>query len=172
LFAIPEEDQDVIIAAMLQRLWRTPASNTFRPLSVLIDHWRRETLTAENQWPDPGLVTAGLQLMQELAARADNDFVLVTDLHGGNVLRAEREPWLMIDPKPFIGDAAYDVTQHLLNCESRLQSDTLALIGRMAELCHVDLERVRLWVFARAASEPRMQWNGSWKLQLARRLAP
>jgi streptomycin 6-kinase len=28
------------------------------------------------------------------------------------VLAAEREPWLVIDPKRYVGDAAYDVTQH------------------------------------------------------------
>ena len=43
-----------------------------------------------------------------------------TDLHAGNVVRAEREPWLVIDPKPFVGDPAYDATQHLLNCRDEI----------------------------------------------------
>jgi streptomycin 6-kinase len=30
------------------------------------------------------------------------------DLHAGNVLATQREPWLVIDPKPFIGDPAFD----------------------------------------------------------------
>ena len=30
------------------------------------------------------------------------------DLHGGNILRAEREPWLAIDPKPIVAERAYD----------------------------------------------------------------
>jgi len=38
--------------------------------------------------------------------------LLATDLHAGNVLPAAREPWLVIDPKPFTGDPAYDATQH------------------------------------------------------------
>jgi streptomycin 6-kinase len=46
-------------------------------------------------------------------------------LVAGNVLRAAREPWLVIDPKPFIGDPAYDATQHLLNCVERLRADPL-----------------------------------------------
>ena len=41
--------------------------------------------------------------------------LLHTDLHAGNVLAAEREPWLAIDPKPYVGDPAYDVTQHIFN---------------------------------------------------------
>jgi len=40
-----------------------------------------------------------------------NDVLLATDLHAGNVLRSERKPWLVIDPKLFIGDPAYDATQ-------------------------------------------------------------
>ena len=48
------------------------------------------------------------------------------------VLRAEREPWLVIDPKPFVGDPCYDATQHLLNCEDRLQARPRELIERFA----------------------------------------
>lgn len=46
--------------------------------------------------------------------------VLATDLHAGNVLAAAGEPWLLIDPKPYVGDPAYDVLQHLVNCGERL----------------------------------------------------
>jgi streptomycin 6-kinase len=172
LFTIPEKDQDVVIATMLKRLWRTPPRNKFRPLSTLVDYWRQETLMAARHWPDPGLVTAGLEAMQQLAATANTEVVLVTDLHAGNVLCAQREPWLMIDPKPFVGDAAYDATQHLLNCDSRLQSDPLATVLRIANLLSLDPERIRIWLFARAAAEPRIDWSGSWKLRLARELAP
>ena len=54
--------------------------------------------------------------------------LLSTDLHAGNVLAARREPWLMIDPKPFIGDPAFDPIQHMLNCESRLVADPTCLV--------------------------------------------
>jgi streptomycin 6-kinase len=172
LFTIPEDDQDVVIATMLKRFWKTPPAHQFRPLSSLIDYWKDETLAAANDWPDPGLVNAGLKTLQRLAASDDTDVLLVTDLHAGNVLRAQCEPWLMIDPKPFVGDPAYDATQHLFNCESRLQSDPMALISRMANLCELDAQRVKLWFFARAAAEPRMDWKNSWKLPLARKLAP
>ena len=171
LFTLPEEEQDAIIATMLKRLWRKPPTNKFRPLSALLEYWREETLTAAAHWPDPGLVNAGLEIMQQLAATADSEVLLVTDLHAGNVLRAQREPWLMIDPKPFVGDPAYDATQHLLNCESRLRSDPFALILRIGHLFNLDPERVRLWLFARAAAEPRTDWH-NWKLAVARRLAP
>jgi streptomycin 6-kinase len=95
----------------------------------------------------------------------------MTDLHAGNVLQAEREPWLVIDPKPFIGDRAYDATQHLLNCRERLRTDPNGTITRLSDLLGVDPERVRLWTFARAAAEPRDDWNGD-LTSLARLLAP
>jgi streptomycin 6-kinase len=67
------------------------------------------------QWPDMGLVREGLQLFKELPRNATSKVLLATDLHAGNVLRAEREPWLVIGPKLFVGDPVYDATQHLLN---------------------------------------------------------
>jgi streptomycin 6-kinase len=87
------------------------------------------------------------------------------------VLRSARESWLVIDPKPFVGDPAYDATQHLFNCAARLHADPSGTIGRIADLLAVDRERVRLWTFARAAAEPRSDWSDSDSLVLARALA-
>lgn len=120
-------------------------------------------------WPDAALVEEGLRTFSELAADTVDGVLLATDLHAGNVLRAQREPWLMIDPKPFVGDVAYDLTQHLLNCKARLQADARGLIRRMADLAEVDAERVRMWLFARTAAEPRDDWN-NWKTEVARSL--
>jgi streptomycin 6-kinase len=88
------------------------------------------------------------------------------------VLRAEREPWLVIDPKPFVGDPAYDATQHLFNCAQRLSADPDATIDHVADLLGIDRERVRLWTFARAVAEPRDDWQDPVRLTLARNLAP
>jgi streptomycin 6-kinase len=65
----------------------------------------------------------------------------------------------VIDPKPFVGDRAFDATQHLLNCRSRLRTDTKDTIRRYADLLEVDFERARLWLFARLAAEPRDDWD-------------
>ena len=42
---------------------------------------------------------------------------------------------------------------------------------RMADLLGVDHERVRLWTFARAAAEPRDDWNAD-SMAIARAMAP
>ena len=123
-------------------------------------------------WPDSGLVRAGLRLFSELSRTTPTDVLLATDLHAGNVLRAQRQPWLVIDPKPFVGDRAYDATQHLLNCDARLRSDPDGTIRRFAELLGVDHERVLLWTFARAAAEPRDDWKDCRLVNLARAIAP
>ena len=170
----PEPEQDVTIARLLRRLWRPlVAAHPFRPLSTLTAHWTAETLAQAEYWPDKGLVDEGLRVFKVLSQPATTDVLLVTDLHAGNVLRAQREEWLLIDPKPFVGDRAYDATQHLLNCPVRLQSDPHGTIRRIADLLGVDDERVRLWMFARAAAGPRDEWNDDdGLLQLARVIAP
>lgn len=168
----PQAEQDVVIAGLLRRLWRSPTTpHSFRPLSVMLKYWSEETLSQREQWPEPKLVRQGLQLFTELPRTAMEDVLLGTDVHAGNVLRAEREPWLVIDPKPFVGDPAYDATQHLLNCLERLCSNPADTIRRFADLLGVDAERLRLWTFARAAAEPRQDWTDDPLAKLARQLA-
>ena len=167
----PEREQDVIVAGLLRRLWSRPAPpRLFRPLSAMTAHWAGETRAARHKWSDPGLVQEGLRLFDELSRPSADDVLLATDLHAGNVLRAQREPWLVIDPKPFVGDRAYDVTQHLFNCEGRMLTAPDATIHSVADLLGVDGERVRRWMFARSAAEPRDTWNDD-SVTLARSLA-
>jgi streptomycin 6-kinase len=171
LRALPEMEQDVVIAGLLRRLWRRPAApHPFRPLSSMIEYWADETIASASGWLDPGLVREGLRLLKELSRGSSDDVLLATDLHAGNVLRAQREPWLAIDPKPFVGDRAYDATQHLFNCKRRILAAPDATIRRFADLLEVNAERVRLWMFARAAAEPRDTWSED-SIALARALA-
>jgi streptomycin 6-kinase len=169
----PEPEQDTVIAGLLRRLWRRPPEpHPFRPLSHLMAHWSREAQAHAEEWPDAGIVREGLRLFDELPRTAPSEVLLATDLHAGNVVRAQREPWLVIDPKPFIGDTAYDATQHLLNCEARLFSDPDRTMRHFADLLRVDYERVRLWMFARAAAAPWAGWRDDDSLKFARAIAP
>src|SRR4051794_4024201 len=170
LRTLPEPEQDEIVAVKLRRLWREPpAGHPFRPLAEMADYWASEAEAAEERWHDPGLVREGLALWRELPATAPDEALLATDLHAGNILGAEREEWLVIDPKPFVGDRHYDVTQHFYNCERRFD-DPLALIRRLAALLDLDADRIRLWCFTRAAAET--QHFTSQGVALARALAP
>jgi streptomycin 6-kinase len=172
LRALAEHDQDVVISGLLRRLWRQPLKpHPFRPLSVMTEYWANETLSQIEPGADMGLVREGLQLFEELPRNATKNALLATDLHAGNVVRAEREPWLVIDPKPFVGDPAYDATQHLLNCRTRLRLDPDRTIRNFADLAGIEHERVRLWLFARAAAEPH-NWRNDNLVSLARSIAP
>lgn len=166
-----EESCGEILAGLLKRFWREPREpHPFRQLSEMTAVWARETLDAEERWPDAGLVREGLRLFEELPRTASRQVLLHTDLHAKNVLRATREPWLVIDPKPFVGDPAYDATQHLVNVlRTTPASDAMDAISRYADLLGVEPDRARLWVFARCAAEAdRIQDS----IELARALAP
>lgn len=172
----PESTQDEVIAEMLKQIrmpnWQSNGFRPFRHLSEMLELWRNETLAQEEKWTDKPLVREGLCILQALSCPSPTDTLLATDLHAGNVLRAERAPWLMIDPKPFIGDRAFDVVQHLMNCEARLHADPIGLVNRVAELAEVDPQRARLWTFARAAADPRENWSNVLWMDVARKLAP
>lgn len=171
---LPEREQDVVIAGLIRRLWQVvDEPHPFRPLAFMTARWAEETQAAEDRWRDAGLVRDGLALFAELPANAPTAVLLGTDVHAGNVLRAEREPWLVIDPKPFVGDPAYDATQHLFNSAHRMLGDLDGTIRRFAELLEVDSERVRLWMFARMVAEPGPpDAEGVDWLDVARRLSP
>ena len=79
------------------------------------------------------------------------------DFHPGNVLRAERRPWLVIDPKPWIGDPAFDLAQVLSNW---LDRDTMTVpqaaasirrrAQQLADGLGLDVDRVLRWAVVKA----------------------
>jgi len=152
--SLPEVEQDVVVAGLLRGLWaEPPAGHGFRPLTEMCEAWAREHEEHPDHPLDPGIAREGVALWRSLPTTADRELLLLTDLHAGNILAGKRAPWLVIDPKPYVGDPAYDPLQHLLNCLDRLRADPFGLADRMAGLCEVDRERFRLWLFARCAVE-------------------
>jgi streptomycin 6-kinase len=173
LSGLPEPEQDVVVAGILRRIWSAsvPVDAGFPTLAAMCDRWvgEFERKAAAGRCPlDAGLARTALDVFRSLPSTADDRVLLATDLHAGNVLSAQRHPWLAIDPKPHVGDPAYDATQHMLNCD-RLHTDPGALADRMAGLLDLDRARVRLWLFARCAQES-PDWPGL--DDVARRLAP
>ncbi len=170
----PEAQQDEVIAGLLRRLWARPPQpgHPFCTLQQMCSEWADSfelAYAGDDRGLDAGLARAGVEILRTLPGSATTEVLLCTDLHAGNVLSAQREPWLMIDPKPLIGDPAFDPVQHMLNCKSRLVADPTGLIQRMAALLDLDPGRIHLWLFARCAQEslqsPTMR-------ELARRLSP
>ncbi len=100
-----------------------------------------------------------------LAAYADPDptayTLLHADLHQANVLAASREPWLIIDPKPMLGEPAYDLEPLLRDHRPHLAHDPHApppaddavrrRFDAISAQLDLDRERAADWVIARAA---------------------
>jgi streptomycin 6-kinase len=167
-----EPEQDVVITRLLRGLWHEPPpGHPFRPLAQLCDAWADEfdrDYAAAPDVLDPGLARAGMRLFRSLPRdHPGPPQLLVTDLHAGNVLAAGEQRWLVIDPKPYLGDPCYDLLQHMLNAEEL--DDPGARADRLAELAGLDAERVRLWLFARAVQEGVRQ---PWLRPVAAALAP
>ena len=143
-FQGPRERHDGLVERRMQILISRHSALAYRArsrLSRMCDAWADEfeQKTAAGQSRlDAGLAREGIALFRALPATGDRDLLLCTDLHAENVLAAEREPWLVIDPKPYVGDPTYDVLQHLLNCDDRLRVDPRNLAWRMADLLGLD----------------------------------
>ena len=144
-----------------RQLWAQPhVAYPFRPLAQMCAAWADKfeqeyaAATAADRI-DPGLARAGIALFRALPEATGSRVLLCTDLHGDSILAAQRAPWLVIDPKPYLGDPAYDVLQHMLNCEDRLAADLAGLPKRMADLAGIDADRVRQWLFARKCAARR-----------------
>jgi streptomycin 6-kinase len=158
--AATEPEQDEVIGGLLRRLWARPLPDdhgfgSLQAMCALWAEWFEQDCEADPRGMDRGLAKEGMDALRELPRSHPHgrDVLLCTDLHAGNVLAARRGPWLMIDPKPFVGDPAFDAVQHMLNCDERLATDATGLARRMASLLEVDAERVTRWLFARCVQE-------------------
>lgn len=168
-----EERQDEVVVELLSHLWRRPPDRSpFRPLAEMCHDWadRYEArIEAGARQPLDGMLGAqGIALFRSLGGSVSDGVVLSTDLHAGNVLASGRRPWLAIDPKPYVGDPAYDLVQHALNC-SRLFTDPARLMRRLAGLAGLDGTRCCQWLFARCVQES-LDWPEL--AGVARTLAP
>lgn len=155
---LPPAERDAVVAGLLRRLWISPPpGHPFRTLQSMCDWWADEYdlkyAAAQGPQLDSGLSDAGMELFRALPGTAESHVLLCTDLHPENVLAAKREPWLVIDPKPYVGDPVYDALQHILNFPDRLVAEPVAFARRMADLLDIDAERLRLWLFARCVQE-------------------
>jgi streptomycin 6-kinase len=115
LWPLPSSQQIEIAAAMMRRLWRTPPPGcTLPPASEEVD--RMVALAPQRARGDFPLhrVTRAKAIFDEIEASSET-VVLHDDLHQANVLTAQREPWLVIDPHGLVGPPAWDTIQFILN---------------------------------------------------------
>jgi streptomycin 6-kinase len=129
-------------------LWK-PAGPPFRPLADEAAHWVEQIPKSWEQWNRPferRLVDAALDALTSLPESQGAQVLLHQDLHGQNVLAAEREPWLVIDPKPLVGEREFSVASIVRDFD--LGHSKQAARGRLDRLTtelELDRERARGW---------------------------
>lgn len=156
LWDVAEDEAATLTAAeVLRRLHAVPvpADHPFGSLADAAARWSR-TIPAD--WRDTGrafpgrLVAAASDACRTLVDDTVAEVLLHQDFHGGNLLRAGGDRWLAIDPKPLVGDPAFDAASLLRDRRWLLGGgDDLRRVRRrldvLADVAGLDRGRMRLW---------------------------
>jgi streptomycin 6-kinase len=145
------------ITATFYRRLHIPALPQLRTLSSYIERWTDDLAQLDHTAPIPRrLVEQAVSLGRDFLADERIDGTMIHgDLHYENVLAAEREPWLVIDPKPMSGDPHYEVAPLLWNRWDEVLADDHprdAIRRRfhtVVDTALLDEDRARDWVVVR-----------------------
>jgi streptomycin 6-kinase len=136
LFDTIEDDEQAtrIAARVMHQLWQpAPVNHTFPTTTdwaAGLNRLRIEFGGTTGPFPKR-LVEQAETLFRELHASQAASMLLHGDLHHWNILTAERQPWLAIDPKGVVGEAAYEVGALIRNPMPYIY--TRPNLGRMLE---------------------------------------
>jgi streptomycin 6-kinase len=145
-----------IIQGLLPRLWKPAATPPFRSLSEEAAHWAS---TMRGRWQEHGrpfsqrLLEAALDAIANLAPTQGEQVLQHQDLHAWNVLAAQREPWLVIDPKPLVGEREFGLAPIVRSQElGRGRRETLRRLDQLTSELGLDRDRARLWCIAQTVA--------------------
>jgi streptomycin 6-kinase len=146
----PDRALDVLIG-LLPRLWKPATSPPFRTLADEAAHWTA-TLSAHRE-RNPRLIDAALDAIRQLAASQGEQVLLHQDLHSWNVLAAQREPWLVIDPKPLVGEREFGLAPIIRAQElGGGRREVLRRLDHLTSELGLDRERARQWCIAQTVA--------------------
>lgn len=150
------DDEAIHVAAgLMKRLWSPPSEDVpWRRLSVEVERWLVELPERYERHGRPferWLLDQGLDAMRTLGPTQDDLVLCHQDLHGGNILRAEREPWLAIDAKPIVAERAYDTVALVRDVgpAGLTLADVRRRLDLLSERLNLDRERMRGWGVAK-----------------------
>jgi streptomycin 6-kinase len=150
-----DDEEIAVAAAVMRRLWRAASDDVpWRRLELEAERWLVEIPA---HWARHGqpferrLLDAGLDALRTLGPTQEDVVLCHQDLHGGNILRAEREPWLAIDAKPIVAERAYDTVALVrdLGPHGLTLGDVRRRLDVLSELLELDRERMRGWGVAK-----------------------
>ncbi|WP_229705942.1 aminoglycoside phosphotransferase family protein [Micromonospora sonchi] len=157
LHALPLDDALDVVVGLLPRLW-VPAGRPYTSLADAVAGWATNLPVA---WERNGrpyerrLVDLALDLLTGLAGSQGEQVLVNQDLHAANVLRAEREPWLVIDPKPLVGEREFAVVPMVRGTElGHSAAAVRRRLDRLSAELGLDRERVRDWTIGQT-----MAWS-------------
>ncbi len=165
LATLPDREAAIDIAcSLLRRLWvPVPSSHPFRLVTRLAQEYA-DTFPAKYVRAGRPFASSLLACAVDLCRRFAHDDAPRTlanrDFHLGNILAARREPWLVIDPKPLVGDPAFDAA-HLIRS---LLPDAIPipgyelLVSTIAARLGLPVKRIAEWVLVRSVE------NALWTL--------
>jgi streptomycin 6-kinase len=146
------------IAGNLLRQLTIPAPDGLPRMSDKADEWAEELRkdAAELDHPLPDSVVQQAMAVVEDLCRTQPETLVHGDFHPSNILSADREPWLAVDPKGYVGDPAFDAgiflrtrAYHLLLGDGLAVDDLLRYLQteleQFAEASGVDTDRIRRW---------------------------
>ncbi len=138
---LAEEEATQIAVATGLRLWR-PAGEPFRWIGDHVPRWL-DSAEGHELLPLARELYASLQVGRERLVHGD--------FHHHNILRSERGP-VAIDPKPMLGEPAYDVPSFLWNpIPYRMRRDVTEQRLAAFAAAGLDEERMRIWGVIRGA---------------------
>ncbi len=148
-------------------LLHVPAPPQLRSLSSYVAQWTDQLAELPRAAPVPHrLVQQAVSLGRDLVADdASTGTMIHADLHYENVLAGDRQPWLVIDPKPVSGDPHYEPAPMLWNRwdEAVATGDLRNAVRRrfhtLVDAAYLDEDRARDWVVVR------MLHNAFWELE-------
>ncbi len=167
---------DVLIG-LLPRLWIAAGE----PFHLLVDEAAWWVSYLPRQWDavrppyERRLLDAALAALTELPPTQGEMVLLHQDLHAENVLAAGREPWLVIDPKPLVGEREFAIAPIVRSFElGQSRRDVLYRFDRITSELGLDRERARAWTigqtlawsFASTYSTQHLQ-TATWLLESA-----
>jgi streptomycin 6-kinase len=135
-----------VMAALLARLWAAPAApNPYRSLADEAAAWAESVPRRYEEGGRPfarSLLSLAVDVFRSVDASAAA--FVNQDLHGGNVLSATREPWLVIDAKPLVGEREANAVGPLRNAARHGAGAVRRWLDVLEEL-GLDRERMRGW---------------------------
>lgn len=158
LWSVDIGEQIDVMTDLLPRLWTSPDPRApFVDLAETSMRWGRQMhLKAAAMGVPEEVANRAHRWATELAEDQPRQ-LLHGDFHPGNILAARRHPWLAIDPKPWVGDPAFDLAQVLANWifvgtgTGDRPVDAIGSHARdLAERLSLDLDRVLRWAVVKA----------------------